>query len=210
MPNINEERKARLKKRAARKDTKAAKAEAPVEQEEFGPAQELKAALEALGFLQITDCKVNEERTKILILHRVFDVRSWIPVIALLRKEQERSDWRLHICREYLSSNTSRFGVGYIWNFAVQADDIEMAVKDLRRMLDLVSSNMIALPAAEAPPRKAARSVSPKEEVIEVAMADGEFLEYPLRARPDRNKPEVSLFAATGKRKGAHYISQDH
>ena len=47
MPNINEERKARLKKRAARKDTKAAKAEAPVEQKEFGPAQELKAALES-------------------------------------------------------------------------------------------------------------------------------------------------------------------
>lgn len=208
MPNIKDERKARLKKRTSRKDTK--KVESAPEEDVFGPAQELREALEALGFLQVTECTVNPERTKILLLHRVFDIRSWIPVIALLRKEQERSGWKLHICREYLSSNTSRYGVGYIWNFAVQSEDIEGAVRDLRRMLDLVSSNMVALPAVDQSPRKRPNSVAQEREVIEVATVDGEFLEYPLLAKAGRNKPEVSLFATSGKRKGAHYISQDH
>lgn len=207
MPTIKDERRARLKKRAAREGSK--KVEAAAEEHAFGPAQELRESLEALGFLEITDCTVNQEKTKILLLHRVFDVRSWIPVIALLRREQERSDWRLHICREYLLSTTSRYGVGYIWNFAVQSENIEGAVRDLRRMLDLVSSNMVALPAIEQPVKKRPSKVAQAQEVIKAATDNGEFLEYPLLAREGRNKPEVSLFAPSGKRKGAHYLSQD-
>lgn len=217
MPTLREERLQRLKGRASRGKNKPKKKKIS-----FGPLVRLWESLENLGYVEVREkgTQVSKDKTKMKIVHRVYDQRSWTPVQCLLRREEKRvsGKWTMFTGIEHILNEDSRSGIGYLWVFMVQGD-LEVASNDLCRILDLISSDMVSLPiAGEDRPRRRSkrrngkrinRRTPPPPSDQGVVMVGGQVLEYPLLAKPNRNKPQVSLFAPAGSRKGAHYLSQD-
>lgn len=202
--NVKVERVKRLKKRVTRTNAK---------EKEVNSCTKLCAALEELGYVEVRSHQISDDNTKMKIVHRVHDRKAWTPVQNLLLREESRvgGRWTIFNGIQFHLNPSSRKGIGYLWVLMVQGD-LDQASNDMCRILDLVSSDLVSLPV-EREERRPLRRFTQKGNGTQrksdgVVYAGGQVLEYPLMAKEGRNKPEVSLFAPVGSRKGAHYISQ--
>ena len=171
-----------------------------------------------------------EGPTQIKLRLRAYDLEAWthqfLPVVF---KEELRNDsrpddeqWVLHICRQYMYDEVGK-KLKFFWNFIVSASDIEGAVRDLCRLIDMFVARVedmevpVALPRA---PRRAPRPQAKKgAPVIEeedlfsgsggasgVVVEDGQVVSIPLLGGANRNAPEGGLFEKGKSPKGAHSI----
>jgi len=173
-------------------------------------ADDLKAALASLPKTEVLDHGINRDRVRILM--RVHEDSTWLPVLKLILREERRQSgteksWSVHVCRQFMLRPDNDEKLGFAWNFILRSSfSLREAVTDICRVID-VAKNAVTF-EDKAPPRRPGvvpQKRKPLKEGV-VRALKGELREYPLMARPDRNMPEVDLFAPQGKRKGAHLI----
>jgi hypothetical protein len=152
--------------------------------------------------------------TQVKLSLRVFDVPSWIQVLGLLFKEEIRvaerggESWRLHVCRQYMYDEDSK-KVKFTWIFSVTSNDLEAAIDDLRRLLDVIASTAAAPINRSSEPRGTNVSLSKEPRLFDTEgpeIVDGEVVAMPLLGKVGRNIPEGGLFEQGRGQKGAHQI----
>lgn len=174
-------------------------------------ADDLRSALSDLSFIEVLDSGIIADRVRVLM--RVHDDSSWFPVLKLILREEKRqneseSPWSIHVCRQFMLRPDNDEVLGFAWNFVLRSSDLRGAVDDVRRVIDVAKSAITFEPEPKQPRLGGVVPASRRSKISKKAVERlrGELKEYPLMANPNRNMPDVDLFAPSGKRKGAHLI----
>jgi len=200
-------------------------------------AQELAAQLDEFDFVEVRGLQpiekdkekdgkkdeVADDRVRLAIRIDEEEESSWFSLIKFALKEerrQKKNEWSAHICRQFMLHPDDPNKLGYLWNVIIRADNIERAVSDVCRIID-VASNAVIMGEEEPARRRPGRVPTPSrgrqkalnharrwrapESTIRGGNKPGQELrEYDLGA--NHVVPEVGLMAPAGKRKGAHLI----
>ena len=165
----------------------------------------------------VTIKKEHETKTLVKLSLRIYDAPSWLQVLALLLKEEIRvskkkgSGYQLHICRQNMWDEEED-KLKFTWIFQVTAFDIEAAVADLCRLLDVIATTFVWTPPPEVapPPQPAPVKLGPQpdHQLFDsgVEVVNGEVVKMPLLGKVGRNIPEGGLFEQGKGQKGAHEI----
>lgn len=171
----------------------------------------LSDAVERTGVVQVLSGAVTLSQVRLRL--RVTNESRWLHMITLVLKEEERAEWSVHLCRQYILHEGR---LVYTWNFVTQAAELDRAVQDVCRVFDLICSNIDMFDDAEEremkrpAPRKVEKK-QPDNGRPQRKISHGDLDEIPLVGAEGRAVPEVAWnqFRSPGKRKGAHPIGGD-
>ena len=193
-------------------------------QQSNSAAKKLAAQIEELEFVTVTGLQQTEDRVRIRIRIDEDENPSWIKLSKfVLREERRQRDsknaWAAHICSQLVVREDPPHKLAYAWNVIIRADNIDRAISDVCRIID-VASNAVIMGEEEPARRRPGRIPTPSrgrqralnharrwkapESVVRGGRRGQELREYDLGA--DHIVPEVGLMAPQGKRKGAHLI----
>lgn len=188
---------------AEAKRKKAAEAEIDVEEEldeeeERTLDQMLVESVDGVNVATVLNNGMTEKQVKLRL--RISNQNKWKHMLTFLLREERRveGDWSLHVCQHYLLYKDR---LVYTWEFILQSEDIDNAVRDVCRMFDLIRSNLSLFEDHEERVMRPASNGGPAKAAVGRAAQRifGELEEYPLLAPQDRNKPSA-------KGKGASFM----
>jgi len=167
------------------------------EEEELTLDEMLVESVAGVKIATVLGSWLSEKQVKLRL--RISKPNKWKHMLTFLLREEKRveGDWKLHACQHYLLYKDR---LVYTWEFILQSEDLDNAVKDVCRMFDLIRSNLslfedqenrVMRPANNSRARAVANTVANR--------IYGELEEYPLLAPQDRNRPN-------SKGKGASFI----
>ena len=165
-------------------------------------------ALERTGVVEVLSSSADLARVKLRL--RVNNESRWNHMITLILREERRSDWNVHICRQNILHENR---LVYTWNFILQGDDLSSSVRDVCRVFDLICSNLDIFDDAEdrevkVPVKRKAKRKKAQGSRPERVVGPGDLNEIQLVGAEGRAIPEVAWnqFRSQGRRKGAHPI----
>lgn len=155
-----------------------------------------------------------EVKTQVKLSLRIYDAPSWLQVLALILKEEIRVSkkdgpgWRLHICRQNMFDEEEE-KLKFTWIFQVTSTELEAALADLCRLLDVIATTFVWTPPAEVAPRAPVElGPTPDNQLFDGGpeVVNGEVVSMPLLGKVGRNVPEGGLFEKGKSQRGAHEI----
>lgn len=156
-----------------------------------------------------------DTKTMVKLSLRIYDATSWLHVLALVLKEEIRvskrdeTPWRLHVCRQNMWDEEEE-KLKFTWIFQVMSVEMEEAIADLCRLLDVIATTFVWTPPPEVgqPPAPVKLGPQPDHKLFEGGpeVVNGEVVKMPLLGKVGRNIPEGGLFERGKGQKGAHEI----